>query len=354
MPQLDSLRAIAVGLVMVEHFAGQTVNNYIPIGAGSLGVGGFFTLSGFLITGILLEAFDRNDGPALAVWKEFYARRILRLAPAFYLVLLALIALEVEPIASSWPWHASYLTNIWIALGNPSNVLWSLAVEEQFYLLWPFIIAFTPRQFLIPTTLGLIVIALLTKLMLVLFGMPLGPARGLLPLNLELLALGCLLAMACYRNGRANDFRWYRGRRIEIFTKIAMAAIVLAVVIWFVFGEKSLWRLFANNLLCAVFFAWLIASAAVGFTGMIGRVLNSPALQLIGQMSYGIYLVHSFVPDLLERYAGPMPKWQAAPIVLVITFGVCALSWFLIEKPILRWGRRLRTSRESGALPSAA
>jgi peptidoglycan/LPS O-acetylase OafA/YrhL len=353
MPQLDSLRAIAVGLVMVEHFAGETVNSYIPIGAGSVGVGGFFTLSGFLITGILLESFDRNRGPAIAVWKEFYARRIIRLAPAYYLVLIALVALAVEPIASSWPWHASYLTNIWIALGNPSNVFWSLSVEEQFYLLWPFIIAFTPRQFLIPATFGLIAIALLTKLMLVLFGMPLGPARGLLPLNLELLALGCLLAMACYRNGRANDFRWYRGRRVVIFTKVAFVALALAIAIWMLFGEKSLSRLFFNNLLCATFFAWLIASAAVGFSGPVGRVLNSPILQVIGQMSYGIYLVHSFVPHLVERYTGPMPKWQAAPIVLAITFGVCALSWFMIERPLLRWGRRLQM-RDAGVLPSAA
>lgn len=353
MPQLDSLRAIAVGLVMVEHFAGATVNSYIPIGAGTLGVGGFFTLSGFLITGILLESIDRNGGPNLAVWKEFYARRILRLAPAFYLVLLALVALKVEPIASSWAWHAGYLTNIWVAAGNPSNVFWSLAVEEQFYLLWPLIIAFTPRQFLIPTTFGLVGIALVTKLMLVLAGAPLGPVRGLLPLNLELLALGCLLAMACYRNGKANDFRWYRGRRVQIFTTIAFIAMALAIGIWLAFGETGLVKLFANNLLCAIFFAWLITAAAVGFSGPVGWVLNSPLLQLIGQMSYGIYLVHSFVPDLLERFAGPMPKWQAAPIVLAITFGVCALSWFLIEKPILRWGKRLQPSRR-GAVASAA
>ncbi len=353
MPQLDSLRAIAVGLVLVEHFAGATVNSYIPIGAGTLGVGGFFTLSGFLITGILLESFDRNRGPALAVWKEFYARRIIRLAPAFYLVLLALIALDVEPIASSWPWHASYLTNIWIALGNPSNVFWSLSVEEQFYLFWPFIIALTPRQFLIPTTIGLIGIALLTKLMLVLAGVPLGPVRGLLPLNLELLALGCLLAMASYRNGRANDFGWYRGRRVRLFTAVAFAAISLAIAIWLIFGETGLTRLFANNLLCAIFFAWLIASAAIGFSGKIGQFLNNPLLQLCGQMSYGIYLVHSFVPDLVERYAGPMPKWQAAPIVLAITFGVCALSWFFVERPLLRWGRRLQTSKADAGASAA-
>ncbi len=353
MPQLDSLRAIAVGLVMVEHFAGETVNSYIPIGAGTLGVGGFFTLSGFLITGILLESFDRNRGPSLAVWKEFYARRLIRLAPAFYLVLLALVSLKVEPIASSWQWHASYLTNIWVAFGNPSNVFWSLSVEEQFYLFWPFIIAFTPRRFLIPTTIGLIGIALLTKLTIVLSGVPIGPLRGLLPLNLELLALGCLLAMACYRDGRANDLRWYRGRRVQIFTVVAVAAIALAIAIWLIFGKTGYVRFFANNTLCAIFFAWLVLSAAVGFRGQIGRVLNSQILQLVGQMSYGIYLVHSFVPDLVERYAGPMPKWQAAPIVLAITFGVCALSWFLIEKPLLRWGRNLQTSR-AGALPSPA
>ena len=99
-------------------------------------------------------------------------------------------------------------------------------------------------------------------------------------------------------------------------------------------------RLLANNLLCGIFFAWLILTSAIGFSGGVGTLLNNTTLQLMGQMSYGIYLVHSFVPDLVERYIGPLEKWQAAPIVLAITFGICAFSWFFIERPILRWGRR--------------
>src|SRR5262245_48027521 len=138
MPHLDGLRALAISAVLVEHFGGKALNALVPIGAGSIGVNLFFTLSGFLITGILLESFGKGSNWQTTLL-NFYARRFLRLMPIFYVTLFALVLLDIRTLSDSWPWHAAYLSNVHIAFGGEKTVFWSLAVEEQFYLVWPFL-----------------------------------------------------------------------------------------------------------------------------------------------------------------------------------------------------------------------
>src|SRR6185436_12066842 len=186
MKQLDTLRAFAILLVMVEHFGGKVVNDHFPIGAGAMGVGLFFTLSGFLITGILLQSFDTAQNKAQA-WRDFYARRLLRLVPPYYAVIAGLLLLGIAPVTQSWPWDLAYLTNVNIARGGPETVFWSLAVEEQFYLFWPFVIAFVPRRFLVQAILALILVSLVFKLGVWLGGYNTRTVGRLLPANLILL-----------------------------------------------------------------------------------------------------------------------------------------------------------------------
>jgi peptidoglycan/LPS O-acetylase OafA/YrhL len=190
--QLDTIRAFAIGLVMVEHFGGHGLNQHIPIGAGSVGVGLFFTLSGFLITGILLQSFDAGVENKRAVWLDFYARRLLRLVPPYFAVIATLVAMGIAPIATSWPLDISYLTNVYIARGGASTVFWSLSVEEQFYLLWPLVIAFAPRRWLVPAILAMGGLSLLFKLGIALGGYDTSSATRLLFANLVLLGAGCL------------------------------------------------------------------------------------------------------------------------------------------------------------------
>jgi len=338
MKQLDALRCLALALVMVEHYGGRTVNSFIPIGAGSVGVGCFFTLSGFLITGILLQSFDTPGITKARAWLDFYARRLLRLAPAYYAVILALVALNIPPVAESWPWHAAYLTNVWIARGGQDIVFWSLSVEEQFYLFWPFVIAFAPRRWLVSAIIAMFALSLAFKLGIVLGGFDTRSATRLLPGHLVLLGAGCLLAVVSYRGGRADCFTWYAGRTARRFDTAAWASIGLAVLCWLALptaGAGGLVRYFVNDLLCGTFYAWIILHAAIGVTGPAGAVLDSPVLQYIGRISYGLYLVHNWMPDIVEKFFGPMPKYEAAPLVLVLTFGICILSWHFYEKPIL-------------------
>jgi len=335
MKHLDTLRAFALLLVMVEHYGGSTLNAFIPIGAGSVGIGCFFTLSGFLITGILLESFDAHEESKGAVWLDFYARRLLRLVPAFYAVILALVLMHIEPIASSWPWHAAYLTNVWIALGHPDNVFWSLSVEEQFYLFWPFVIALAPRRWLVPAVFAIIGFSLLFKLGVLLAGLNTRDVNRLLFGNLVLLGAGCLLAVISYRDGRANCFDWYGGNTKRRFDTLALLGIGAAIASWCLFPKDGgLVRYFSNDLLVGVFYAWLILQAALGIKGFWGPVFDNRVLQYVGRISYGLYLVHNWMPDIVFKYLGPMPKYEAAPIVLAATFGICILSWHFFEKPI--------------------
>ena len=334
--QLDTLRAFAIGLVMMEHFGGRDFNSFIPIGAGSVGVGLFFTLSGFLITGILLQSFDAGVENRRAVWLDFYARRLLRLVPPYFAVIAVLVAMGIAPEPASWPWDIAYLTNVHIARGATDTVFWSLSVEEQFYLLWPLAIVFAPRRWLVPAILLMGGFSLLFKLGIETAGYDTRAVTRLLFANLVLLGAGCLLAVVSYRGGRANCFAWYRDGARRRFTIAAWACLAAAVASWALFPkEGGMMRYYTNDLFVGTFYAWLVLNAAIGFTGTMGKVFDNPALQYIGRISYGLYLVHNWMPAIVEKYLGPMPKYQAAPIVLAATFGVCVLSWHFFEQPIL-------------------
>jgi peptidoglycan/LPS O-acetylase OafA/YrhL len=339
MKQLDTLRAFAILLVMVEHFGGKVVNDHFPIGAGAMGVGLFFTLSGFLITGILLQSFDTAQNKAQA-WRDFYARRLLRLVPPYYAVIAGLLLLGIAPVTQSWPWDLAYLTNVNIARGGPETVFWSLAVEEQFYLFWPFVIAFVPRRLLVQTILALAAVTLLFRLGVLLGGYNTRTVGRLLPGNLILLGAGCLLAAVSYRSGRANCFDWYTPTLHRWFTVAALSALSLAILSWGLFPkEGGLVRYFTNDLLCGTFYAWLVLQGAIGVRGTLAPILDSGVLQYIGRISYGLYLVHNWMPDIVTKFFGPLPKYQAAPLVLAGTFGICALSWQFFEKPIMGFKR---------------
>src|SRR6478735_4517700 len=130
LPQLDGLRAIAVGCVMAFHFI-PGVEQIAPL--GSIGVRLFFVLSGFLITRILLASREQDLATAT---KSFYIRRSLRIFPVFYLVLAITWAMNIGPVRSTIGWHVTYLTNAYLfdrgSWHGSISHLWSLAVEEQF------------------------------------------------------------------------------------------------------------------------------------------------------------------------------------------------------------------------------
>src|SRR4051812_126623 len=152
MPQLDGLRALAVTAVLVHHLLDPLPGLATHFPWGLVGVRLFFVLSGFLITGLLIQAVQTQRGshdPA-HVLKQFYIRRALRIFPIYYLVLAIAWLVGSADVHEQLPWLATYTYNVWIAhLGWFTKYFahfWSLCVEEQFYLVWPWLLVFAPRR----------------------------------------------------------------------------------------------------------------------------------------------------------------------------------------------------------------
>jgi peptidoglycan/LPS O-acetylase OafA/YrhL len=200
MPQLDGLRALAVSGVVVSHFIPES-SRYLN--AGGMGVRLFFVLSGFLITGILLEArasVDDGERTVGTQLRRFYLRRFLRLFPALALVIVCAWIAGVPEMRRSALWHASYLSNVYFARlghfdGSVSH-LWTLAVEEQFYLFWPLLLFLVPRRLLGATVVAMTLVGPTYRLLAALSGAnPI--AVSVLPFAcFDTLGLGAMLALS--------------------------------------------------------------------------------------------------------------------------------------------------------------
>jgi peptidoglycan/LPS O-acetylase OafA/YrhL len=221
---------------MYDHWAPPRFNveRNFGISLSALGVHLFFVLSGFLITGILLACRARarvDDRISLAPLGIFYVRRVLRIFPAYYALLAILFILDVPPVRRSLPWHAAYLSNVYACLGHPLGWIshfWSLSVEEQFYLAWPWVIAYAPDRWLEWIMLGAIPIGALSRWALFpIFG---GAFQTFIVLFscLDSLGIGAWLALVDSRTGTER----YRSAA-KWLSRIATVAILpMAVLYW--------------------------------------------------------------------------------------------------------------------------
>jgi len=324
-----------------------------------MGVDLFFVLSGFLITGILLDAIGQ---PARIFYGNFYARRFLRLAPALCLFLVALFYLfpavglltasESRELGERQGWYWSYLVNVFVAIkhgfeSTPAGTapLWSLSVEEQFYLVWPFLIARvrTPVR-----VRNLSIATVLVAMGLRALGWQLGHG-GVVTYVLtftraDALAWGALLAaLLRMPNGEETIARL----RLPL---LAIGAALLTIVA----NIDPEWPWWQGLPMQTIGFPGL----AMGFTGLVAFAITRPSrwlawrpLRTVGTYSYALYLWHSTVLVLLERVT-------QVHGVLFVPFGalVCtipvALSWIAVERPALRL-KRLFPMRAPKASPLA-
>src|SRR5258707_5583221 len=192
--QLDGLRAIAVLAVFAQHAIKAPL---------WMGVDLFFVLSGFLITGILLERKARQQ----SYFGYFYARRVRRILPPYILLMIVSSLVFGLGWAEHWQWYVFFATNIGNALGQSGhdslNVLWSLAVEEQFYIFWPFVVLLLPERALAVVAAALIVIVPLLRAVATPWFDTFWPIYYLTPFRMDLLSAGALLAAAA-RRGRQS------------------------------------------------------------------------------------------------------------------------------------------------------
>ncbi|MBH1991540.1 MAG: acyltransferase [Sphingomonadaceae bacterium] len=329
-PQLDGLRAVAVTLVLLGHFAlDRTV-------IGHVGVRIFFVLSGYLITGILLQARDAREAGQAQPLRHFYIRRILRLWPAYYLLLGVALIANIDNIRSVAPWHLVQASNILFAWRNAfvppvTAHWWSLAVEEQFYLVWPLVVFFLPRRWLVPAIIAAIGMANVGRAFI-----PMDDIAYLtLPfMSFDALAAGALVTVAERRGPMPG---WL------LPGTLLLGAITLVVLLLpLPFGLN----LHLSEALTAPLFAGLVALAASGRSpSWLGRVLCWPPILYIGRISYGVYLYHLFILLAmwkLDETAAFLAHHRMVMFLIgsAATIIVATASWYMIERPINALKRR--------------
>lgn len=290
--QIDSLRALAVTAVLYSHYAATQDTD-----VGVLGVRLFFVISGFLITRILLRArFGSPETPRGQILRSFYARRFIRIFPAYYSVILVLMLVpSVRPMIA---WHALYATNFYMVLKDtyylfPAGHFWSLAVEEQYYLVWPLVILFIPRRLIVPLLVTAIIVAIVGRE--IDYRMKPEGYRYLVltPYSFDALGLGGLLAVWQQRGTRSALL----GRLMKTILLISVASALLISVLRLNVSPPVAYTL---TLLPS---AALVFGASVGITGIAGKIASFSPLRYVGRISYGIYLWHLPVLAALMKAA---------------------------------------------------
>ncbi len=336
-PVLDGVRGVAVLLVVGEHTG--------LLGHGFIGVDVFFVLSGFLITTLLLEEAERAGRISL---RSFYLRRARRLLPP--LALLGVLALSVDVLAyrlTGWGIGLKLLStagfaNNWVAALNLDhggalgalNPTWSLAQEEQFYLLWPLALMLALRLSWGPRRLlGLLLVAIAALLLLgpvLIGGLPRFNAYfSPLDRGAELL-LGCLGSLVW----RFRMLDLHAGRRLTELTMLAL----LGAFLWLLLGANpgSPRGIYLGA--AALALPALILLVEVPDT-LVGRLISAAPLRAIGRVSYCLYLIHLLLRNLLVQELGPLPPVAVFALTLATALPLAALSDRFIETPI-RTGRR--------------
>ena len=357
MPRLDGLRAVAIGGVLVEHFLPDSaIHRLSPGGAG---VSLFFVLSGYLITRILLQ-YRAQEVPVGTAATHFYLRRILRLVPPYYLAIAVTFALGLHHMRSDWWVHALYLTNIRNAIfgTNGADHFWTLSIEEQFYLLWFFIAVAMPKPFLPWMILCAFLITFVFRSGV--YFLDLSPLTfRLLPGNLPTLAMGALVACAGEPGKVAKIDPLFRNKQLLIASGLSFALLSF----WLPPHAYAPYA-FLYPFLAATFFGCVVRIAADPYGERWLDWLGWAPVRHIGKISYGIYVYHFFLPDLFIAFVPVLGNivikggWSSFILLTVSSVLVAEISWYCMERPILRLkptlsGKTMRGKEAFNILKSA-
>lgn len=344
MPKLDGLRAIAALLVMCTHYITETIGPYFDF--GGKGVDIFFVISGYLITGILLSHKERTDLTRGKIYGQFIVRRTLRLFPVYYCFLL--IVVLAAKLGNVWlgpdkflPYYFTYTQNfLFLKHGFQGAILnhtWSLAVEEQFYLIWPVLILLIPKRAELWTICAVIVLGYVSCILFRYFLHFDGTALGVTSNHFITLGAGALLAWLM-KNKRQDILAFiakYCGRGVLIFGGAAILGTYLKLNDGVVMPT-----------LLVLMSVSLIACCTLTTSSKLERVLGLPFLVTLGKISYGLYLFHKPILFACNQAAERLALSGITADVAVgvaffgATFGVAMLSWKLFESPILKLKER--------------
>ena len=340
--QLDGLRAIAMIAICWDHWCPADWPRVFPF---EIFLFFFLVMTGYLITGSLLRERDRSEERGGA-WKweglkNYQVRRGLRiLAPYYAALVLAWLVWAPDMHGPAVAWYVFHLSNIHMAfLGYwpyGTNHFWSLAIQQQFYLIWPFVIWFLPRKSLVAAILLFSAIGPVARMfhdnLLPWFAWP----QVLTWATCDYFGIGALLALAVHRGMslESPSLRWLAALSLAAYLGIFWAHESG----WPTFGLRAFQQTFLSVALCG-----LIAAGSVGFSGKAKQFLEHPVLQRIGQVSYGIYLFHNLAPLVAGKifwflwfgcFDNVYGEVLRIPSYALVTWGLTLASWRWIEQPL--------------------
>jgi len=366
-PELDGMRAVAIGAVLLYHCwgylgeapVGRAVSSLAAIGWAGVDI--FFAISGFLITGILLSAREQAN-----YYKRFFIRRSIRIFPLYYLVttlvLIAGLAIRYLELPVSDPsldhldriWiNYLYLVNFAVAFFDNDTVLlsiaWSLAIEEQYYLIFPFIVLHLSRRNLMRVLVGACLLAPVFRVLIFSWTNLYDTAYVLPFCRMDNLAVGGIALML------------YQDSDSIVGAAVARAAPLLwliALFFLFTWTREDLVFISVGYFMVAAATAATILAITKGRLRHLSKVLRWRWLMYIGQISYGLYLIHLLVRTAID--IGPLKSTFAAVetdltaatirlfFCLIASIAVAAFSWKFFERPLLALKDRFAPTTPSG------
>lgn len=344
--QLDGFRFFAILSVMLAHFISTGIISRLPLGFGVLF---FFVLSSFLITRILLTAKDNDEIKSksnLHSFKQFYIRRTLRIFPIYYLLLIFLYVLNLYPCREIFSWLLSYTGNLFISYSSDASVagsfthLWSLSIEEQFYLVFPVFIFTINSKYILKFLISITVLGVFGRSILYIVD----------PLNIALWNFHSISALDSLGIGGILGYlSLYRKSLLEklVGNKILFSLSVLffLIVMFFSYSlfDSDLKYNFYSGVLMRFLFNvlsfWILGwSIVFGYKGSLKLILENRLVIYLGRISYGLYLYHYFVQHIgnliFDKYKMLLSVEFRAIIFMTLSVVIASLSWYLIEKPI--------------------
>jgi peptidoglycan/LPS O-acetylase OafA/YrhL len=364
-PALDGIRGAAILLVILFHcrsvFNSPAELPYVLLRVMDLGWSGvdlFFVLSGFLITGVLL---DSRESPTY--FRTFYLRRALRIFPLYFAYLFLVLVVfrfgwlwaagaDLWKATNPW-WYVTYLLN-WKSDHGYNDLylghFWSLAIEEQFYCVWPLVVWLCPVKRLRWLCLGIAIASLASRYQLGRWGLDQEAIYRMTPSRTEALVWGAMAAVGL-RQFPKLLWRWSG----PVF--FVAATVLLNVVLRAQQGMWHDWQMrTAGVSSLAAAYACLVLWAAAPGTGIVSRIFSIPLLRRLGRVSYAMYVFQSIPYHLTLNWvrdlsASSLPwlvvvavKYLYFPVSVAVVYGAAWLSWRVLEEPILRLKSRFNYS----------
>ena len=337
-PSLDGLRAVSITLVVLGHALGHgtvspALRDFAPFFSGELGVLIFFVISGYLITTLLADEIAKGD----ASLPRFYARRLVRLVPAqlafvgtlFLLTQLTPLQMSACQFATALTYTKNYACGAWV-----DGHLWSLSVEEQFYLLWPAALVFLPRRFAVGlAVLMLLLVAPGSRAVEYLVG---HRAFFWLSSNADALMMGCLAGLYCQSAPLTRLVFWRPA--LGRVAAITLASIPVYLGSHLMLGAANV--LFGQTLQ-ALAAAYLVLSFTQVRRGWTYRFFNTRPVQALGVLSYSLYLWQQLFVSTPTDLNGVSSPTLVFPLNVGAAFCMAVLSYRLIERPLLGVRRAL-------------